>query len=137
MFNGRRPRGVPNAFGKHTGCGMPVGRFSFSTGRSGLGPDAQCVELCRRECAPDVEAPGFPTLAVAPVFQAPGGNAVQVEQVGRVTLAILACGVTTVNAAVGNDAVRNDDTACGECGPKLVHDLCGSGASRQSLRSAQ
>jgi hypothetical protein len=45
---------------------------------------AQRIESRRRQRAPDVETPGFPALAVAPVFQSAGRNAVQVEQVSRI-----------------------------------------------------
>ena len=41
----------------------------------------------------------------------------------RLPVPNIACGVATVNAVVSNDALRNDDAACGERRPKLVNDL--------------
>jgi len=42
----------------------------------------------------------FPALAVAPAFQAAGRNAVQVGQVSRIALAVLARRIAAVNVTV-------------------------------------
>ena len=133
MFLVRRPRGVPDACGDLTGGGMAPDRFFRPSGASCLCPGAQRIELRRRQRAPDVEAPGFPALAVAPVFQSTGRNAIQVEQVSRIALAILARDIAAVKAAVGDDALGRNDVARGERRPKAVNDL---GRGRTGARRA-
>jgi hypothetical protein len=56
---------------------------------------------------------------VAPVFQAAGRYAVQVEQVSRIALATLARGTATVNAAVRDDLRGRNDVARGPSGTGL------------------
>jgi len=65
-----------------------------------------------------------------PVLQAACGKPVQADQVRRIALAVLAGGVTSVDAAIGNDFVRRNDVTRRERRPKPVNDLGGGEGCR-------
>ena len=89
----QRSRSLPDAHGERARRSVAPRRRLIPPESGDRGMCAQCLVLRRRQHAPEVEAPGSPPLAVAPVLQPACGDTVQVEQVSRIALAVLTCGV--------------------------------------------
>ena len=70
--------------------------------------------------ASHVRSPVLPAQPIAPVLEAPGGDAVQVQQIGRIALAAPAFGIAAVNDAIGQQVSRGNNSAPGQRIPELL-----------------
>jgi hypothetical protein len=76
------------------------------------------LALCERSTS--VRVPILPAQPVTPVLEPTRWNSVQVQQIARVALAVLAFGVAAMDEPVGNDLAGNDDPAPGKRLPELL-----------------
>ena len=105
----------------------PLPCFRFALGFFGftLPPGRLDLRPVRRflgwgQGAPHVRPPVLPAQPIAPVLEAPGGEAVQVQQIGRIALAAPAFRVAAMNDAIGQQVSRGNDAAPGQRIPELL-----------------
>jgi hypothetical protein len=93
---------------------------AVSFGTSGPAAFMQSLAFRVSERSRKLASPGLPAEPVAPVFQPAGGDAVEVQQVGRIAPAMPAGGMAAVQAAVGKDGLGRHDVAGTQRGAELV-----------------